>query len=183
MVFMAYRITIKKGNLLDEPEADFIVNPSNTILALGSGVSGAFASACGTALQEAMSTKLRAAGKLSKGDVVVTAPGACTQFRHVLHAAVMDYNPGAAETAPSLGNIRTVLSNIETILANEAASRGGNVTLALPLMGTGVGGLDKRDVLQIYHDFFTREVDYGCDVTLYAHSESDRELMKSLFGD
>jgi O-acetyl-ADP-ribose deacetylase (regulator of RNase III) len=179
---MAYHIKIIKGNLLDAPKADFIVNPSNTILALGSGVSGAFSAACGPALQAAMSTKLQTVGKLSKGDVVLTGAGACRQFRHVLHAAVMDYNPGASEAAPGLADVRTILSNIEPFLADEAASQGGNVTLALPLMGTGVGGLGKRDVLMIYRDFFTRSIDFECDVTLYAHSESDRELMQSLFG-
>ncbi|MBD3800468.1 MAG: macro domain-containing protein [Campylobacterales bacterium] len=56
---MAYRITIKEGNLLDTPSSDFIVNPSNTILSLGSGVSGAFAATCGSALQEEMNRKKR----------------------------------------------------------------------------------------------------------------------------
>jgi O-acetyl-ADP-ribose deacetylase (regulator of RNase III) len=170
------------GNLLDAPETDFIVNPSNTMLALGSGVSGAFSAACGPALQEEMSRKLQSTGTLSKGDVVITGPGRCTQFRHVLHAAVMDYNPDASGSAPGLADIRTILSNIETVLANEAASRGGFVTLALPMMGTGVGGLNKHDVLEIYRGFFTRQVDFGCEVTLYAHSQSDRELMNAVFG-
>jgi O-acetyl-ADP-ribose deacetylase (regulator of RNase III) len=180
---MAYTIKIRKGNLLDAPETDFIVNPSNTILALGSGVSGAFSAACGPALQEAMSRKLQSTGKLSKGDVVITGPGQCTRFGHVLHAAVMDYNPDASESAPRLDDIRAILTNIETILSDEAASLGRSITLALPLMGTGVGGLNKRDVIEIYHDFFQKNIGFECEVTLYAHSESDRDLMKSLFGD
>jgi len=180
---MAYHITIKEGNLLDAPALDFIVNPSNTILALGSGVSGAFAAACGPALQKEMNRKRDHSAPLSKGDVVLTGPGGCKKFRHVLHAAVMDYRPGAAETAPSLDDIRTILVNIEPFLADKAAASSGAVTLTLPLMGTGVGGLDKRHVLEIYRGFFRREVDFECEVFLYGHSEADCLLMQRVFGE
>ncbi len=36
---MAYHLNIKQGNLLEEKDATFIVNASNTRLLLGSGVS------------------------------------------------------------------------------------------------------------------------------------------------
>jgi len=178
---MAYHIRIKEGNLLDEEDADFIVNPSNTVLALGSGVSGAFARACGETLQALMSQKLRETGALRKGDVVATEGGGCTRFRSVLHAAVMDYNPGAAAMMPTLEDVRKILDNTECILSEFARAHGRAVTLALPLMGTGVGGLDKREVLLIYRDFFGRESGFECEVTLYAHSAHDRTLMESLF--
>ncbi|MHC3994270.1 macro domain-containing protein [Thiomicrolovo sp. ZZH C-3] len=178
---MAYHLTIKTGNLLDAPASDFIVNPSNTVLQLGSGVSGAFARACGPGLQSAMTRALRETGRLQKGDVVAT--GGCERFGSVLHAAVMDYNPGAAEALPRLEEIETILRNIHTALAAFAALHGRSVSLALPLMGTGVGGLDKRRVLEIYRDFFRRDVGYECEVLLYAHSEGDGTLMRTLFGE
>ncbi|UFS63564.1 macro domain-containing protein [Sulfurimonas sp. HSL-3221] len=178
---MAYHVTIKTGNLLDAPASDFIVNPSNTVLQLGSGVSGAFARACGPALQSAMTRALKETGTLQKGDVVAT--GGCARFGSMLHAAVMDYNPGAAEALPRLGEIETILRNIQTALAAFAALHGKNVTLALPLMGTGVGGLDKRQVLEIYRDFFRSGVGFECEVLLYAHSEGDGALMRSVFGE
>jgi O-acetyl-ADP-ribose deacetylase (regulator of RNase III) len=178
---MAYSVHIKQGNLLDEAHADFIVNPSNTTLILGSGVSGAFSRTCGYALQSLMSQKLNETGTLKKGDVVATGGGECTRYKTVLHAAVMDYNPGAAETMPRLGDIRTILTHIETILAAEAARHGSSVKLVLPLMGTGVGGLSKKDVVEMYRVFFEREVAFECEVVLYAHSDSDRALMETLF--
>ncbi|WP_345973473.1 macro domain-containing protein [Sulfurimonas diazotrophicus] len=177
---MAYHVTLRTGNLLNAPASDFIVNPSNTVLTLGSGVSGAFAAACGPALQNAMTRALRETGKLQKGDVVAT--GGCPRFGSVLHAAVMDYNPGATEALPRLGEITTILHNIQTALASFAALHDKNVTLALPLMGTGVGGLDKRRVLEIYRDFFRSAVDFECEVLLYAHSEGDYMLMQRIFG-
>jgi O-acetyl-ADP-ribose deacetylase len=177
---MAFHITIKRGNLLDEPDGDVIVNPSNTRLSLGSGVSGAFALACGTSLQEAMTAALQKRGRLSKGDVVPTPPGGCSRFRTVMHAAVMDYNPDALQTVPTLDDIRNILVNICRWLADEALSDTRRLKLVMPLMGTGVGGLDKRDVLRLYRDCFSDTVRYECDVVLYAHSESDEKLMRQV---
>jgi len=178
---MAFTIDIREGNLLDEPDADFIVNPSNTRLMLGTGVSGAFARACGDMLQKAMSEKLVETGRLSKGDVVATLPGGCSRFKTVLHAAVMDYNPGAADTMPNLGDIRKILSNINRILSEAALHSDARIKLVLPMMGTGVGGLDKQSVLTIYRDFFAEEIGYDCEIVLYAHTESDRRLMENVF--
>ena len=177
---MGFQLHVKQGNLLDEAEADFIVNPSNTRLALGSGVSGAFARACGKALQEEMRRALRETGVLSKGDVVPTLPGGCPRFRSVLHAAVMDYNPEAREAEPSLNDIKIILNNIGTIICDFARSHAQRVKLVMPLMGTGVGGLDKRSVILLYRDFFTRDIACDCELVLYAHSHSDYLLMASL---
>ena len=179
---MGFHITIKQGNLLEESEADFIVNPSNTRLMLGSGVSGAFSRACGDALQEEMQRKLRETGRLSKGDVVPTPPGGCPRFRTVLHAAVMDYNPGVREAAPSLNDIKIILNNISNIISDHAGAHPGRIKLVMPMMGTGVGGLDKRDVILLYRDFFEHEIPCDCDAVVYAHSPSDYRLMASLLG-
>ncbi len=176
---MAYRIFFRQGNLLDAAAADFIVNPSNTLLQLGSGVSGAFARACGKALQAEMARALQKTGILKKGDVVLTGGGECRHFRAVLHAAVMDYNLGAAHTAPTLGDIETILSNIERHLQRSQTAK--TPSLLLPLMGTGVGGLCKHDVICLYRDFFRRESAIDCDVILYAHTHNDLALMKKCF--
>lgn len=179
-IFMSYRVQIKQGNLLDEPTADFIVNPSNTILSLGSGVSGAFHRACGEPLQTAMTQKLRETGKRSKGDVVVTEPGNCRKFRHVLHTCVMDYNTGAADPMPTLEDIRIILINISSILADFSATENSLVRLVMPLMGTGVGNLEKKRVLELYRAEFEKDVGFDCDVILYAHSDSDYRLMQAV---
>jgi O-acetyl-ADP-ribose deacetylase (regulator of RNase III) len=177
---MAYHIYIKQGDLLDDPDADFIVNPSNTVLSLGSGVSSAFARACGPELQALMTRKLHETGRLRKGDVVETGGGGCTRYRSILHAAVMDYNPGAADVMPALHDIETIMGGIESFLTAFTA-HGRTPRLALPLMGTGVGGLDKRAVVRIYRDFFGRAVTFECEVTIYARSSADYAMITGQF--
>ncbi|MDF1874111.1 macro domain-containing protein [Sulfurimonas sp. SAG-AH-194-I05] len=56
---MAYKLSVKQGNLLDEEEATFIVNASNTKLILGSGVSMAFKRHCGHKLQQEIFKSLK----------------------------------------------------------------------------------------------------------------------------
>ncbi len=64
---MSYTCTVKQGNLLNEDNATFIVNASNTTLVLGSGVSAAFRKKCGMQLQQEMFDKLKSlAQKLKK---------------------------------------------------------------------------------------------------------------------
>ena len=92
---MSYTLSVKQGNLLDEEEAIFIVNASNTKLILGSGVSMAFKRHCGNELQQEMLKSLEnIEGTLNQGDVVATSSGKATNFIYALHVAVMDYNSG-----------------------------------------------------------------------------------------
>ena len=113
---------------------------------------------------------------------MATPPGACSQFRKVLHVAVMDYRPDTQATSPDFGTIRRILENIESLLLAESDGGRNAVRLALPMMGTGVGALDKRKVLEIYRDFFKRECGFECSVILYAHSERDCALMHEVCG-
>jgi len=62
---MGYKCIIKQGNLLNEENATFVVNASNTKLLLGSGVSMAFLRHCGRCLQEEM---LQSLIKIAKTD-------------------------------------------------------------------------------------------------------------------
>jgi hypothetical protein len=52
--------------------------------------------------------------------------------------------------------------------------------LVLPLMGCGVGGLDKLQVIQLYKIFFGRDVDFECEVVVYGYSDEDYALIKSV---
>lgn len=173
---MSYRISTKIGNLVLEPEATFIVNASNTLLTLGSGVSMAFANHCGAKLQEEMSDKLNSLNKkLVQGDVVQTSSGEATNFKYALHACVMNYNPGtqANQSMPTLDTIHMCLTNIEKHLKKYTQMNRHEIKLVLPLMGCGVGRLNKSDVVHIYKNFFERSVDFQCSVVIYAHNEKD----------
>ncbi|MBX6377955.1 MAG: macro domain-containing protein, partial [Clostridia bacterium] len=72
--------------------------------------------------------------------VYVTGAGALAA-RYVLHAVTMEYPGEAAD----LASVRQALRNIVA-----EARRLGLRRLALPALGTGVGGLDKQAVARIY---------------------------------
>lgn len=182
---MSYFFTIKQGNLLEEPNATFIVNASNTRLLLGSGVSMAFKHHCGYELQREMTAKLESLGiALKKGDVVGTSSGKATNFEYALHGAIMDYNPGTRgeEKLPTLIDITNVLNNIESYLQWYIQEKNNNkLKLVLPLMGCGVGGLDKLEVIKLYKSFFQKEIDFECEVVIYGYTQEDFQLIKSIF--
>jgi len=180
---MSYYCIVKQGNLLNEENATFIVNASNTKLILGSGVSMAFAQHCGRELQAEMLQGLRNIGEsLIQGDVVATSSGQANNFKYALHAAIMDYDIGTKhnDKAPSLEIIRHSLVNIEGYLEWYAQKSTKPMKLVLPLMGCGVGGLPKQDIVKLYSIFFEREVSFDCEVVVYGYSKEDYDLIKPI---
>ena len=148
------------GNLVMQ-EADFIVNASNTKLILGSGVSMAIRRHCGMGLQQEMNAvraKVEDAGGIIKqGDVLQTSSAGAKNFSYILHAAVMNYGQGVrhGEKQPSLATIERILVNCIPYFERGAES-GKQVVAAFPYLGCGVGGLDKRDVLQVFESFVAK---------------------------
>ena len=183
--YMGYKCVVQQGNLLSEEDATFIVNASNTKLLLGSGVSMAFTRHCGRRLQEEMLQSLTSIGEsLEQGDVVATSSGDALNFKYALHAAIMNYNIDTRGTdkVPTLDVIQRSLMNIEEYLewyANKNINE--PMKLVLPLMGCGVGGLDKGDVIELYHEFFIREVSFNCKVVIYGYTQEDYVLLHSPF--
>ena len=180
---MSYICSVKQGNLLQEKEATFIVNASNTRLILGSGVSMAFKKHCGNVLQQEMLEVYQKVDKpIEQGTVFATSVGEATNFKYALHASVMNYNPGTkyAEKIPTLDVINIILENIEGYLNwyNEKTSK--PMKLVLPLMGCGVGGLEKKAVVETYKRFFDREVAFDCEVVVYGYSDDDFKLIQSI---
>jgi len=179
---MGYKLFVKQGNLLLEEEATFIVNASNTKLILGSGVSMAFKRHCGNELQSEMLNSLaNIEGILNKGDVVATSSAKATNFIYSLHVAVMDYNHGVKydEKVPTLNIIQLALKNIENYIQWYFSKTKKPIKLVLPLMGCGVGGLSKVDVVNLYSEFFNRNIEAECNVVIYGYDRSDDELIKS----
>ena len=180
---MSYYCIVKQGNLLNEENATFIVNASNTKLILGSGVSMAFSRHCGRELQDEMLKRLKNIGEsLKQGDVVATSAGQADNFKYALHAAIMDYNTGIKHKnkAPTLDVIRHSLVNIEGYLEWYAQKSTKPMKLVLPLMGCGEGGLLKQDVAKLYSIFFEREVGFHCEVVVYGYSKEDYNLIKPI---
>lgn len=169
-----YRLNIKTNNVVEQ-HVDFIVNASNTKLRLGSGVSMCFAKHCGESLQEEMSTLLKEVEQsgyfLKKGDVIPTSSADATNFMHAFHAVTIDSNQRTnwREPRTTLDDVKQALCNVECIL-NEYCKLYSkeDLSLAIPLLGCGVGGLDKKDVLSIYQEFFIKDKacahSFRCDV-------------------
>ena len=178
---MSYRCIAKQGNLLSEDNATFIVNASNTRLILGSGVSMAFKRHSGITLQKEMITQLeKLDSPLQKGDVVATSSGNATNFKYALHVAVMDYNQGVKESQklPTLKDIQNALVNIESYLEWHSKEKSDdNIKLVLPLMGCGVGGLSKIDIIKLYKDFFSKKISFECEIIIYGFDIKDYKLI------
>ncbi len=180
---MPYTIQARQGNLLDVPDADFIVNASNNKLILGSGVSMAFKKHCGIELQEEMKKRLDEIGiTLHQGDVVATSSASAKNFKYALHAVVIDYNKGiyAADRLPTIKTIFDILKNIEKYLLIYWKKHHNTIKLVLPLIGCGIGGLDKEEVIKAYKKFFTREIVVDCKVIVYGYNKNDYNLIKSI---
>jgi len=185
-----YHLKIKQGNLVLAENADFIVNASNNSLILGSGVSMAFFRHCGHQLQEQMNellSEIKLKGyRLKKGDVVPTKSGKASNFKHALHAITVDTEGGLYLNKPrsELADIEQVLINIEKIIIEYSTLHAKeSVTLVLPLLGCGVGGLNKQEVIALYGTFFSRlsgASAISCDCLIYAYSKNDFNLLEGL---
>lgn len=107
-------------------DVDAVVNAANDHLWMGSGVAGAIKRAGGVEIErEAM-----AKAPVAVGEAVATGAGELPA-RHVIHAAVM-----GQDLTTNAGTIeRATRSALE--LAQELGAR----SVALPALGTGVGGV------------------------------------------
>ena len=83
---------------------------------------------------------------------------------------------------PTPETITDILNNIEAYLEWFIKQhQTSKVSLALPLLGCGVGGLEKEIVLQLYKEHFAKKLSYTCDVEVYGYSKEDFELIKQFF--
>ena len=153
---------------ISKENGDFVVNPSNTILSLGSGVSGVLRMMC-PLLQSVMNEYIQKNGFLNPGDIAIT-PYPCKEFDYAIHAAVMDYKNNAKQINPDLKRIEKICKNIADFLKEK------EVKVITPLLGTGVGGLDKKEVYQIMKKYFEN---IEAEVILVVHKKQDFELLNN----
>ncbi|MFQ5456588.1 MAG: macro domain-containing protein [Nitrospirota bacterium] len=123
-------IEVIKGSIM-EAEAEAIVNPANSHGWMGGGVAGVIK---------------RGAGKEAEKEAVAQAPipvgGACltsggkSKFKWIIHAPTM-FNPAEKIPAANVGLAAKAAVNL--------ADDKGIVSLAVPGMGTGVGGVKPMD--------------------------------------
>lgn len=117
-------VAVVEGDITSQP-VDAIVNAANNALWMGSGVAGAIKARGGVEIErDAM-----AQGPIPIGDAVVTGAGRLP-MTCVVHAAVMGQDLRTDER----------LVRRATASALEAARARGVRSIALPALGTGVGG-------------------------------------------
>jgi len=119
------RISITRGNIIAQ-DTDAIVNAANTDLILGSGVAGAIREADDGTIQ----AECKRIGTIPLGKAVVTSGGA-TGIPWVIHAAAMEFGGSATSKFVT----RAIRSSLARARERELKS------VAIPAIGTGVGGL------------------------------------------
>ena len=123
---------------ITEMAVDAVVNPANSQGIMGAGVAGALSRRGGPSIQkEAMSL-----APIAVGAAVVTNAGQLW-CKHVIHAPTME-EPG---TKVGVENVRRA-----TRAALLAAAHHGFEVIALPGMGTGLGGVDPGDAARAIVD-------------------------------
>lgn len=123
---------------ITEMAVDAVVNPANSLGIMGGGVAAALSRKGGPLIQrEAMSL-----APIAVGAAVVTNAGTLWA-KHVIHAPTME-EPG---TRVGVENVRRA-----TRAALLAAAHHGFEVIAIPGMGTGLGGVDPADAARAMVD-------------------------------
>jgi O-acetyl-ADP-ribose deacetylase (regulator of RNase III) len=134
---------------IGDADVDVLVNASNTLLQLGSGVSAAIRQTCGGATyQSALDERLQRefGGGLEPGAVVITDAGSHPRAKYVAHVAVMDYRPGPGIVSrPDAARIERGAAELWTKLA----ALPHPVSVGMVALGAGTGGLGLRDSVRI----------------------------------
>ncbi len=126
MTSEAVQIDVVQGSIL-EVEAEVIVNAANSLGFMGGGVAGVIKRAAGVEVEE----EARKAAPTPVGKAILTSGGK-TKFKGIIHAPTM---PQPAMRIPA-DNVA-----LATRAALTLADEEGFASVALPGMGTGVGGV------------------------------------------
>ena len=115
---------------LTKQNVDAIVNAANSLMIMGGGVAGAIKRAGGPEIEN----EARRRAPVPVGDAIITS-GGHLNAKYVIHAPTMER---PAMRIP----VDNVLKATEAAL--RLAEKQGIKTIAIPAMGTGVGGVPKK---------------------------------------
>ena len=123
---VSVKITVKKGDIT-ELDVDAIVNPANSLLIMGGGVAGAIKRKGGAEIEKEAVKH----APIPVGEAIATK-GYKLKAKYVIHAPTME--------RPAM-RIKTDNAVKATKAALKLANKMNLKTIAIPGMGTGVGGL------------------------------------------
>ncbi len=127
------KIVLEQGDLT-EMNVDAIVNAANNDLQLGGGLAGVIRRKGGDSIQQ----ECNQIGMIPWGGAAMTSGGKL-KARHIIHAASMEL--GGHTTARALRG--------STAHALRIASQKGFRTIAIPAVGTGIGGFPLSECAEI----------------------------------
>ena len=127
-------ITVARGDIT-QSQADAIVNPANSRLMMGGGVAGAIKRIGGTAIEKEALQK----APIRVGEAIATNAGKLGA-RYVIHAPTMSLPAMSTD----LGSVAKATSAALRVARNLRLS-----SIAIPGMGTGVGGVPVNEAARI----------------------------------
>lgn len=127
---MSAFISVIQGSIL-EAEVDVIVNAANSHGIMGGGVAGVIRRAAGQEVED----QIRAQAPIPVGQAVLTSGGK-TKFKGIIHAPTMA-EPGMRISARNVA----LATRAALLLADEKSFE----SIAIPGMGTGIGGVTTQD--------------------------------------
>ncbi len=139
-------------------EVDAIVNAANSHLWMGGGVAGAIKRAGGSEIEE---DARRKAPRNEKGEPFVPVGQAVASTAGRLKAKYVIHAPTMEEPA-----MRTTPEKVEKamVAALRCAEELGVETIAVPALGTGVGGVPKNEAARRMVKALFRHVDLGTKI-------------------
>lgn len=137
------RVTLIEGDL-SEQDVDAIVNAANSHLILGAGVAGVIREKGGPTIQQ----QCDEIGPIEVGGAAITGAGELPA-RHVIHAAGMA--PGGSADEKSVRD--SLRASLELAASHKLAS------IAIPAIGTGVGGLALQRCAEVSLEEARRHLD------------------------
>ncbi len=164
---MIRQLLVRRGDITTY-DGDAIVNAANNHLQLGAGVAGAIRRAGGPAIQAECDRH----GPIRVGEAAITGAGNLN-VRWVIHAAAMGDEPVSE---------RSIRESTTASLA--LAARHGIARIALPVLGSGVGGFDFERAATIMRDAVQSSSDAASpeEIVFYGFLPEHAEILERVMG-